>query len=95
MGYYISPKDMRKEEWLSENAKPVYSRDIAELNRKDGWIPICLVKNPSFSAAAIAYDEQESARFAENSTDQRPRKWYVARREDVIKVCPEVESALA
>lgn len=81
MGCYINPKDMTKEAWLYKFAKPVAEpTPITETE-----VPICLVDNGPFTAAAVAYDPRELAAFV-RPEDHRPKVWFSALREDLYKV---------
>ncbi len=92
MGYYIetnSPKGKAK--WLVDNAKAVRTAEpvagTAEL------IPVCVVDNGMFEAAAIAFDSEELSCF-NNPTDYRPKTWLSVPRAEVLRLCPHVEPAL-
>jgi hypothetical protein len=75
MGYYINPKGMEKEEWLAENGM-VIPRDgvLCTFEENTDSLPVCLVTNPGFTAAAIAYDEREAVAFLRE--DGRRKVWY-------------------
>lgn len=81
MGCYINPKTMSKEDWLNKFATPhpgpvPVSPDV---------LPICLVDNGMFTAAAVAYDQREADAFNLPS-DRRPKFWYSAKRADLYEV---------
>lgn len=73
MGFYVNPTDgTSKEEWLAKNGE-LYS---GKLNWCDqSVLPVCLVKNPGFTAAGIVYDKHEYNAFADIN-DHRPKTWY-------------------
>ncbi len=76
MGIYINPPDMSKEEWLKENA----SEGPLLLMPQRGNVPqgsrrVCLVDNRAFSAAGVAFDEDEAAAF--NDPDGRDKRWFI------------------
>jgi len=82
MGFYVNPKDCSKEEWLKQNAVLVSSDFVYDEVSKLEYYPICLVDNGSFTAAAILYNEEEADRFRRPS-DLRPKKFWVALKEDL------------
>jgi hypothetical protein len=70
---------MTKEQFLEKNgvllqAPPPWSAVPQQC------LPVCLVDNGPFTAAAIAYDAAELAEFA-NPRDQRPKLWFLVNRE--------------
>ena len=81
MGIYINPKSGSKEKWLETHSKPVHGNplfvviggynDLRNKNR----IPICLVDNGPFTAAAVIFSKEEAKVFA--SSDGRQKKWFV------------------
>ncbi len=80
MGCYVNPTDGRtKEQWLRDHGKEItreamlrdYDAFLAE-----GKMPVVLVNNGIFTAAAVAYDKREATDFA-NPNDSRPRNYYV------------------
>lgn len=92
MGFYINPTDQSKQEWLDKNAiaVPAPPKSIAE---GDGLVPLVLVQNTFFSAVGIAYSEAELQLF-KDPMDFRPKSWYWADKDEVLKVCPEASSVL-
>jgi hypothetical protein len=91
MGCYVNPKESTKEAWLDGNAKqrgvivggkssiPPYS------SFPEGMMPVVLVDNGPFTAAAVAYCEAEYQEFTDLS-DHRPRVIFEAKVEDLLKV---------
>lgn len=78
MGCYVNPQTGTKEEWLAENAQ--------EMSGPPHWgqgfdpkeqLPVCLVDNGPFTAAAVAYCERELEDF-NLPTDHRPKRWFMA-----------------
>lgn len=68
MGFYINPQNRTKEVWLEMFGQvtetPVWPAP-------EGTIPVCLVDNGPFTAAGIAYCEQEFYEFlAPDSTPE-------------------------
>ena len=84
MGIYINPKEGTKEEWLAKHAKEVNSITW-DILPKD-ILPVVLVDNGGFTAAGIAYCKSELEQF--QYEDGRPKKWFLAKVEDLQKVQP-------
>lgn len=70
MGCYINPESMTKEAWLARNGR--HTPQPCAVTEE--YVPVCLVDNGDFTAAAVAYSEDEKRRFAE--PDGRPRFWF-------------------
>lgn len=81
MGIYINPPDKSKEEFLHEHGRPVGQplRDLAHFDFTSGFLPVVWVHNGDFTAAAIAYNQQEVDRFLNSAMngDPRPMAWYL------------------
>jgi len=78
MGYYVNPPSkVRKEEWLDNNCTKKSSVSIRwnEID-PDAELVVVLVDNGAFSAAGIAYSEQELLTFS-NPMDLRSKVYYV------------------
>lgn len=71
MGMYVNPPTMSKEDWLKANGVPTGSNPGAITETQ---VPVCLVNNGLFSAAAVAYNDRELAEFSR--PDGRPKSWY-------------------
>lgn len=71
MGEYINPREITKEQFLQREGRLIKGPDQVE----PGELPVCLVNNGPFTAAGIAYDEQEIQAFTVPS-DSRPKQWY-------------------
>ncbi len=71
MGCYINPPWQGKREWLRENGTSFGSK-LPEIT--DTTLPVCLVDNGVFFAAAVAYSASELRAFARD--DSRPREWF-------------------
>lgn len=72
MGCYVNPPSQDKEEWLDKNCVSIGLRPgpITESE-----LPVCLVDNGLFKAAAVAYSERELKVFSD-PTDARRKVWY-------------------
>lgn len=90
MGMYINPPNCTKEEWLEEHriATQLDAPYMSATPSDCAWI--CLVQNPQFTAAAVAFDLNELLRFAA-PYDVRPKRWYLCRKDDIKTVIPEWE----
>lgn len=74
MGCYINPKDRSKEDFLAEHGTqmPIVK---PELVPKD-HVAVCWVDNGRFTAAGIAFDENEMESFLQDVQD-RPHIWFI------------------
>jgi hypothetical protein len=94
MGLYINPKDTTKERWLLKHAELLASKSECDVLFEGGdYLPVCLVDNGPFTAAAIAYckEELEVFRYPE---DYRLKTFYKVSKKDLLEVCPELERYL-
>lgn len=87
MGCYVNPSDMTKESWLEKNANELHGGPPQWSRVLEGNLPVCLVHNGAFTAAAIAYSERELQDFSDPQ-DRRPKRWFVAPIEALRKVSP-------
>ena len=72
MGYYLNPAGEKKEAFLDREGLVV---GMPSWPPPEGNLLVCLVSNPMFTAAGIAYDEREFLVFRDDRTG-RPKKWY-------------------
>lgn len=83
MGYYVNPPEETKEEWLNKHGKVITAVEAREVfSNNSDYLPVVLVDNFMFTAAAIAYSPQELEEFLRED-DIRPRKIYLVSREDL------------
>ena len=78
MGYYINPGKGTKEEFLEKHGTLL--AEPPEKNFDGTSVTVCLVQNQAFSAAAIAYIQEELDYFKKgfaNGSDLRSHKWYM------------------
>ena len=82
MGIYINPQNMQKEDFLTKFGKQISEEEFKDWkfvkNQED--IPVCLIQNPYFTAAAVAYDKQEVEDCTYYS-DTRPKEFYLVNKE--------------
>jgi hypothetical protein len=80
MGYYINPPNSSKEQFLKEKGIVIFEVSAGNyLN--DETMPVCLVNNGGFTAAAIGYSQSEINCFKQ--PDGRPKIWYAVKRSDL------------
>jgi hypothetical protein len=80
MGCYINTP-LGKEAWLAANATPTKGpQPITETH-----VPVCLVNNGPFTAAAVAFSERELEAFQQPG-DYRPKTWFLVERAKVRTV---------
>lgn len=85
MGCYVNPKGETKEKWLEENGELIqdywFPGDKVQFKPYEAYcvdnkLPVIMVDNGLFRAAAVAYSESEFKVFTA-ADDPRPRKVYV------------------
>lgn len=86
MGFYINPPDMTKETFLSKYGNIV--EDPKNLKITPEEYPVILVSNMTFSAAAIAWCENEIKEFT-RPEDPRPKLFFMVRKEHLAPYLPE------
>lgn len=82
MGCYINPPTGTKEDWLAEHGHQVW---LTECQITTTEVPVCLVDNGGFTAAAVAFDKHELKAFSDPA-DPRYKVWYMVPREEARKV---------
>ena len=90
MGCYVNPKNETKEDWLQNNANTIYV-----YNEFPTWekvvvmncLPVILVDNGFFTAAAVAYSKQEYEEFTRED-DSRGRQVYIVPIDKLKEVSP-------
>ncbi len=91
MGVYINPPGESKETWLLKNGKPFL--ETPKFGATKDELFVCLVFNPAFTAAAIAFSERELQAFTE-PRDHRVKLWYTIPTVKLLEVCPELAGYL-
>lgn len=82
MGYYLNPTDMPKELWLEQNAEGHREPFARHYDPETDRVAVCLVDNGMFTAAGVAYNQEELRAFAR--PDGRPKTWWWAPAQAVI-----------
>ena len=83
MGYYINPKGETKEAFLAREGVEIDKTDAALTLDA---VPVCLVDNDEFTAACIAYSDQELLKFC-NPDDYRPKRFFAVPRSVLKEYC--------
>ena len=82
MGLYIDTGN--NETWIQE-----YGIKIDETaGIEPDSLKVCVVDNIAFKAYLVLYSEQEE-RYIRDNRDDRPKQWYVCKKEDLKTVCPQ------
>lgn len=105
MGYYVNPQDMTKEDWLSKHGTLAGLQNIPgqedvrsdyntlmmtnAMNGSAFAMPVVLVDNGPFTAAAIAYNKAEYERFLNNGEDKRPMLVFLVDKHKLDPFLPE------
>ncbi len=74
MGYYINPEVGSKEEFLEKHG--ILQRGAPRKHSVGGLTAVCLIDNGPFTAAAIAYCQEELEYFTSHK-DSRPKSWFM------------------
>ena len=90
MGIYIDPQNCSKEQFLKDKGLPIQQDAAKGVLSSGTHLPICLVDNGPFTAAAIGYSEREIEDFT-MPDDPRPKRWFSVKREDLADFLPEAD----
>lgn len=82
MGFYVNPKGESKEQFLLKKGVAV-PRTFKWEDKPNGSLPVILVDNGPFTAAAIAYCKEEFDGFMD-VRDMRPKQVFVVRIDDLV-----------
>ena len=93
MGAYVNSDEMTKETWLAIHAVEVVSGELSFDKRPKDSLPIVLVHNGPFTAAAICYCESEFNCFTDKN-DRRPKRFFYAKETDLHSVSPTLKTYL-
>ena len=78
MGYYINPNSTTKESWLAANGSQVFKDEAMKVPypfTSVSVVPVCLVDNIIFTAAAVCICESERTEFMR--PDGRTKEWWL------------------
>ena len=85
MGCYVNPAVETKEAFLNENGITVSESEFSWVDLPEDTLPVVWVDNGPFTAAGVAYKEDEYKAFT-SSTDPRLRQVYLVDIEKLRKV---------
>lgn len=87
MGIYINPSDRTKEAWLIKYGTPVSPAIFRafEFDANPDTLPVCLVNNGAFTAAAVGYDVEERDAFTPTPFDMRLRTYFLVPKAALIE----------
>lgn len=89
MGCYVNPPNETKEDFLLRCGEPVQGI-LKWKNVPKGFLPVMLINNGPFTAAGIAYCEEELHAFT-RPDDLRPKLLFLVKIEDLYAVSPVKE----
>ena len=88
MGFYINPPNMTKEDFLLKFGKSVTEEEVRSMKSEDykqgDRLPVCLVYNAAFTAAAIVYGPSELDAVT-RPDDPRPKLYALVLKKDLSK----------
>ena len=86
MGFYVNPPQESKEAFLErEGINAPFDLKLNWDSIPEGFLPVILVNNGSFTAAAIAYSHSELDEFT-RMDDPRPRRIFLVKTALLIPV---------
>lgn len=85
MGYYINPRNESKENFLEREGERITSK-IEWEDMSKFKLPVCLVDNGYFTAAAIGYSKEEWEVFSKNPNDLRPKSFWIVPIDKLLRV---------
>lgn len=85
MGFYVNPKGGTKEAFLKEKGVEVPIAELSFEERPKGTLPVIWINNNDvFSAAGVAFSNEELAAFTD-FRDRRPKRCYYVEIDDLIE----------
>lgn len=93
--FYINPRTMDKEQWLSTHAIPTDRATVEQFTDFTGpQLPAVWVHNGQFTAAGVAPDKAELDRWFRDPEDTRLRQFFLVPKEALFALHPELKEAL-
>lgn len=89
MGIYLDPPDQSKEQFLRMDGVRIRPDFAASVLASGTHLPVCLVDNGGWTAAAIVYDKRELARISD--AHGRQFEWWSVPRARLFEVAPELK----
>ena len=91
MGLYINPPTKSKEDWLTDNGALMLTvpNEYKSVGATGTYWLVCLVDNPTFSAAGVCYSQQELEEWR-HPGDKRPKRWYLVEQDRLLTVVPDL-----
>jgi len=83
MGIYLNPPMEDKTQWLLTHGSAIVRPGNLEEVYPD-HLPVCLIDNGHYNAAAVAFNEKELDRLSR--PDSRPKVWFSVPIEDIEKL---------
>ena len=87
MGLYIeSTEEKTNVQWLIDNGTQIQFNafNYDDVQNNDG-VPVCVIDNGHFLAAAICFSEGEMNRFAD-PLDSRTKFWFIVQKEKLFTI---------
>ena len=92
MGVYINPMKGTKEDWLMKKGRQVCMiwPEVTLLDFKlfteKNELPVILVNNGTFTAAGVAFNEQEYEMMTERERNKRPKILFAVSKKKLKKI---------
>lgn len=92
MGIYINPNPslgLSKEQWLEKYGEEVPRGQLDDFDFNGNAFPVCLVDHyGQHTAAGVAYEQNELDAFS-LPHDDRPKRWFIVPKADLMPFFPE------
>jgi hypothetical protein len=83
MGFYVNPPNEEKEAFLEREGLEVPKADWDKIPQDS--FAVILINNGNFTAAGIAYDEDEYKVFTDKE-DRRPKKIFIVKKSKLKEI---------
>ena len=83
MGFYVNPPNEEKETFLEREGLEVPKADWDKIPQDS--FAVILINNGNFTAAGIAYDEDEYRVFTDKE-DRRPKKIFIVKKSKLKEI---------